>query len=149
MLCSVVTLDHHSRLFTSSRHTLLSRCIAFASAHSRTGQNAICTHKRPLFSHTYTHILPQPPWIDTDTNCRVPTPLLSTTPRRARILLLIYNKQVKGDAVTLPKKPLKCQKKAYIASIAAASGTAQLTSGVSYGGSTFGCSRSEHKENYR
>jgi hypothetical protein len=30
---------------------------------------------RPLFSQTYTLLLPQPLWIDIHTNCRVPTPL--------------------------------------------------------------------------
>jgi hypothetical protein len=110
MLCSVVTLNHHSRLLTPPGRTLLSRYMAFASARSDTAQNAIYMRERPLFSHTYKLLLPQPVWIVIDANCRVPTPPLSANHRCACILLVIHNKQTRGDVVTLVKKPLKQQR---------------------------------------
>jgi len=114
MVRSAVTLDHHSRLLALPCHVFLYRLAAFDSAYSHRAQNTIYACKRPLFSHTYKPLLPQPLCIHTDANCRVPTPRHSAVPQCGRISLLIYNKQVRGATETLAKKPLKHHKQAYI-----------------------------------
>lgn len=111
-----MTLDHHSppaALPFRYAPVTVSAANSFLSFH----RDVPYSHpKRPLFSHTYKPLLPEPFYFVIDTNCRVPTPAPQPDLDNAPISHPIYKKQTEREKTRPFKNVLELQKSGLVLS---------------------------------
>src|ERR1700739_3677299 len=110
MLRFGMTLDHYSPPAALPYRDNPSTVSAPDSPFSLTRSVPTPHLNRPLFSHTYKPLLPQPLCFEIDTNCRVPTPASQRANRNALISNVIYYKQTWWQKERPRKNVLKQRK---------------------------------------